>query len=66
MTWDNGCTGNVNVQECLDRVVVNLPWLELFQQARVSSLDFRGSHHKAIKISLGELEPGEGQGDLKF
>lgn len=66
MTWDNRRAGCANVQERLDRVVVNLPWADLFQTARVSSLDFWGSDHRVIQISLEAPEPCGRRGIPRF
>ncbi|GMJ08906.1 hypothetical protein HRI_004559800 [Hibiscus trionum] len=41
-----------NVQECLDRCLVNAQWLSTFPMARVLYLDFLGSDHRPMCVQF--------------
>ena len=54
ITWNNKRGGGANVQERLDRYVVNSDWRLFFPEARVSNLSFSSSDHRPITLDLFE------------
>ncbi|KAL5848808.1 hypothetical protein ACOSQ4_006821 [Xanthoceras sorbifolium] len=51
-TWNNKQAGTDNVQERLDRVLVNQDWGALFPRARVSHFYYYNSNHRPLLVSL--------------
>lgn len=60
LTWNNHHDLPNNVQERLNRYLGDDAWTSLFPEFKVSNLDFFGSDHLAVKISLFRFSTNRG------
>lgn len=51
-TWSNKRANDSEIRARLDRFLMNSKWLELFPHAEFKTLDYYGSDHQALLLSL--------------
>ncbi|KAK3204864.1 hypothetical protein Dsin_018910 [Dipteronia sinensis] len=51
-TWNNKRDGRNNIQERLDRILVDHQWTDKFPQARVDNLGFYSSDHRPLLLTF--------------
>lgn len=56
-TWSNKRSGEEEIRAPLDRYHMNTKWLELFPNSRMTTLDFYGSDHQALLLTLEAGDP---------
>lgn len=56
-TWNNKRTGGANIQERLDRVLINSLWRSKFHNAQVKHLSYFNSDNRAIVLDLNPFTP---------
>ncbi|KAL6549238.1 hypothetical protein OROHE_009083 [Orobanche hederae] len=51
-TWSNKRSDGKEIRARLDRYLMNMKWLELFSNSNVTTLDFYGSDHQALLLTM--------------